>query len=108
MVTPERPERATDGFADASADPGVHLVEDQDRRAVARGERHLEREHDARELATRGDLVDGLRGLAGVRRDEEPHVVAAAGIGLALGERDAETAPREREILELRFDRRGQ
>ena len=45
-----------DGIGDGAADGGVDLVEDQGRRRAAIGERHLERQQEARQLAARGDL----------------------------------------------------
>src|SRR5260221_13382775 len=83
MMPREGPERAAEGLADATADAGVDLVEHEHRRPVVRRERDLEGEHDPRQLAARGDLVDRFRGLAGVRRDEEAHVIAAGRVWLA-------------------------
>ena len=48
------------------------------------GEHVFEREHDARELAARGDLVDGLEVLARVRAHEEAHRVNARRVRLML------------------------
>ena len=55
--------------ADLAADPLVHLVEHQRRDRVVPREHHLEREHQARQLAARRHLGERL----GVEPDVEPH-----------------------------------
>ena len=45
-----------DGVGDRAADAGVDLVEDQRRGRAAVGEHHLQRQHEAGELAAGGDL----------------------------------------------------
>jgi hypothetical protein len=49
-------EPLADRVRDRAADAAVDLVEHQGRRGVALGERHFQREQEARELAAGGDL----------------------------------------------------
>ena len=51
-----RASRCADGVRHRAADAGVDLVEDQRRRRAAIGQRHLQRQHEARELAAGRDL----------------------------------------------------
>ena len=50
-----------------AADPGVDLVEDEERRVVGRREHDLERQREAARLAARRDARQRSRRLAGVR-----------------------------------------
>ena len=68
----------------AARDAGIHLVKDHRHHMILLGEHVFEREHDARELAARGDLVDGLEVLARVRAHEEAHRVDARRVRLML------------------------
>ena len=56
-----------DRLGDGAAGAGIDLVENQRRRRAAIGERHLQRQQEARQLAARGDLHQrpGLRARIG-------------------------------------------
>ena len=64
----------------------------------ASAEQRLEREHDARQLAARGDLRQRPRGLAGIGREQELELLGAVGRGrIERLERDGELRLREAE-----------
>src|SRR5262245_64620748 len=48
----------------------VHLVEDQRGHLVPLGHQRLDREHDPRELASRGDSPERTRGFTGIRLEQ--------------------------------------
>ena len=60
-----------------AADAGVHLVEDERRHRVGRGDHDLDRQHHAAELASRCAPGHRPRLGAGVRREQDRDVVAA-------------------------------
>ena len=60
-----------------AGDAGVDLIKDQRGDAVTIGDDRFERQHDARELASRGDFGDGLRNFSLVRGDQEGHGIHA-------------------------------
>ncbi len=68
-------------FADRArhraADAAIDLVEDHRRRPALLGERDLEREDEARQLAAAGDLVERGEVGAGVGGDQELDTVHA-------------------------------
>ena len=66
-----------DRVGDRAADPGVDLVEDQRRRRAAVGERHLQRQQEARQLAARRDLHHRPRPRAGIGAHPELDLVDA-------------------------------
>src|SRR5258708_4987074 len=74
---------SADGFRGGSADAGVNFVEDEGVIAAAAAAGvggGLERQHDAGDLAARGNAVERPQGLSGVRGDEELNsIVAGAG-----------------------------
>ena len=61
-----------------AADSGVDLVEDEDRHRAGLGERDLDGQHDPRELAAGGALVQWPGVGAGVGGQQELHLVDAA------------------------------
>ena len=63
-----------------AGDTGVHLVKDHGGHVVALGKDVFERQHDARQLAAGCDLTDAAERLAGVRRDQETHIVGPGGL----------------------------
>ena len=67
---------ASDGGRFGASDAGVHLVED-DRRSRRQAAPHgkLEREVEARELATRRGFSERREGLAGIGCEEELHPI---------------------------------
>ncbi len=69
-----------DGIGDGASDPGVDLVEDERRRGALVGQNDLQREHEPRKLAARGDLHERPRAGTGVRLGPELHAVAAGRI----------------------------
>ena len=66
-----------DRAGDRAADAAVDLVEDHRRRAALLGQRDLEREDEARQLAARGDPDQRPERRAGIGRDLELDPVAA-------------------------------
>ena len=65
LTAPSQPAEAlSNRLCHGSADPGIYFIEDQQINAVERIQRHLEGEHDARELAARGDALERAAGLA--------------------------------------------
>src|SRR5258708_28524641 len=103
MLARERPERPTDDIAEAAADAGVHLIEDEHRRLVLRREHDLEREHDPRELAAGRHPLERPERLAGIRGDAEGDAVGAARVGLQRLERDGEPAAPQAEGAQPRL-----
>ena len=80
-------EPLADRAGDRAADAAVDLVEDHRRGAAVLGQRDLEREDEARQLAAAGDPGQRREGRAGIGRDLELDPVAAARRPLRLGER---------------------
>ncbi len=66
-----------DGVGDGAADGGVDLVEDEGRRRAAIGQRHLQRQQEARQLAARGDLHQRSGLGAGIGAHMEGDIVDA-------------------------------
>ena len=88
-----------------AADPGVDLVEDQRALALAAGE-PAEREHDPRELAARGGVLERRGRHPRVGRDQQLDRLGAVGpeaVGMRL-ERDLEPRPLHRQLGELAGD----
>ena len=61
-----RASREPDRIGHRAADAGVDLVEDQRRRRALGGQHDLERQHEARQLAARGDFIKGPSGVPGL------------------------------------------
>src|SRR5688572_21880926 len=76
---PEPGETFADGAGDRAADAGVYLIEQEGVHAVLGRDQRLERQHDARGLAARGDAHQRPRLLARVGREAELDLVGAAG-----------------------------
>ena len=92
-----------DHLRGAPADARVDLVKDHARPArVARGDNGLNSERNAREFATRGNLLDGLFRLAHICREEHAEAVRAATRVFLLG-RDDDAEPRLRHAQPLQF-----
>lgn len=72
------------------------------------GEHILHREHDARELAARGDAVDRAQLLAHVRGHEEADMIRAGRVRRLLREIDREADLAHVELLQLGEDLRGE
>ena len=100
-------EAHADRVGDGAADGGVDLVEDQRRRRAAIGERHLQREQEARELAAGGDLHQRAGPRAGIGADEEGDLVdaALAGAGRVSVDGDDELGALELQRRQLGRDR---
>jgi len=108
----ELPAQALQPFADRRrgrpADARIHLVEHQRRRRGDAREHHLERQHEAGELAARGDLGDGTHGAARIGRDLEANALHTLLPPLLLCERReprGKARPLEFERRQLRHDR---
>ncbi len=85
-----------DRRGDRAADAAVDLVEDQRRHRRGAGQHQLQRQHEARQLAARGDARERPERRAGDGRDLEMHALAAMLAPIGLGERGQhrrETAP---------------
>jgi hypothetical protein len=109
MVIGHAAQGLTDHQPDPSADPGVHLVEDQRGHTVEPGEDRLQREHHARQLAAGGDTRQGTRIVPDVERHLELDVLRAVRTRLvARRERHAEASVGHAEVREHLFDRAGQ
>ena len=76
-----------DGRRGGAADAAVDLVEHQGGHGGAARKHHLERQHQPREFAARGDLGERAGRLAGVGGDEEAHLVGALGGPGGVGQR---------------------
>ena len=72
----ERAQLPTDDFGDAAADARVDFVEDEAGQGIALHCGDLDREADARQFATRGDLGQRPRRLPGIGADQEFDLVA--------------------------------
>ena len=70
-------EPPADRLGDGAAGAGIDLVEDQRRRGAAIGERHLQRQQEARQLAARRDLHQRPGLGAGIGADVEGDPVEA-------------------------------
>src|SRR5882724_5856600 len=62
---------SADGVRDFAPDVGVDLIEDKQGNGVLRRQRRFEREHQARDLAARGDGAKRLQWFARIRREEQ-------------------------------------
>ncbi len=80
----ERAHFRADRMRDLAADVGVDLIEDEERDGVLRGQRGLDREHDARDFTRGGDGAQRLGRLAGIRREEELGGFQSGGGGLRV------------------------
>ena len=77
-------EPPADRLGDGAAGAGVDLVEDERRRRAAVGERHLQRQQEARQLAARRDLHQRAGLGAGIGAHMEGDAVEAVGRDRAL------------------------
>ena len=90
---PRKPRQPlADRARDRPADAAVDLVEDHRPRASRLGQRDLQRQHEARQLAAAGDLGQRSERRAGIGRDFELDPVRAR--GTRLRRRDRRTEPR--------------
>ena len=72
---------------DRAADAAIDLVEHQGRHRRGARQHHLERQHEARQLAARGDLGERSRRRAGIGRHLEVHALGAVLAPIRLVER---------------------
>src|SRR5437868_2945160 len=103
----QRPQLAADDLGDATAHADVDFIEDQCRHTAVCARHDLDREADARELATRGDFGERFRRLADVRAYQEFRALEAVAGELALRQRlqrDLEAPARYAELLHARTD----
>ena len=96
-----------DGVRHRAADAGVDLVEDQRRRRAAIGERHLQRQQEARQLAAGRDLHQRAGRVPGLVRTQNstwsmPSSVRLSGFARQL---DDELGPLELQRRQLGHDR---
>ena len=91
-----------------AGDAGIHLVKDHGGHVVALGKDVFERQHDARQLTAGCDLTDAAERLAGVRRDQETHIVRPCGLkaGVAAERCDlhVETHRRHGQLAQFALD----
>src|SRR5438876_274808 len=102
----EASQRPADRLGDAAADAGIDLVENQraDRRSLRRD--HLDRQADARELASGGDPRERAQRQARVRGDLELDFLGPRRSGFVKPvQQDLEPAARHRELLHARRHR---
>ena len=92
-------EALADRIRGGAADAAVDLVEHQARRRALLGEHDLERQHQPRELAARGDARERPGLLAGVGRDLEGDPLGA--LARPVGFRQRDQAHHEARLVEL-------
>ena len=76
-----------DRRGDGAADAAVDLVEDQGRHRGGAGEHQLQGQHEARQLAARGDARERAERRSGIGGDLEMDALAAMLAPIGLGER---------------------
>ncbi len=95
-----------DAFGSAAADARIHFIEDQRAHGGGTGSREagLERQRDARDLASRRHLLERPRLLAQVRRHQELHAVRARRRPCRIIHHHAEHGPLHRQLRQFRLD----
>ena len=110
MLGAQLREQRADAIGRATADARIDLVEDQHAAGLGAAQRVLQRQEDARQLATRRYATQRARRLARIRRETKLGLLRAAWTtGQAVGgdhgfQRHFEAGAREVETRERRFD----
>ena len=101
VVAAQGPEALPQRRCVPAADPGVDLVEDEERRLVGRGQHDLQRQRQPAGLTSRRDSRQRPRRLSGVRCERERRTIGAMRADLDRIELDAEGAGAEPERRKL-------